>query len=117
LGAAAHSYNGTTRRYNPADTRAYIESIEQGKRCYDEEQLSELDRYNDMLLTRLRTRKGIDERRVSSQFNPTLINYMYRMAQPHLACGNMEQADGHLRITRQGLFISDSIISDLFAVE
>lgn len=117
LGAAAHSYNGTTRRYNPADTLAYIESIEQGSCCYDEELLSEADRYNDMLLTRLRTRQGIDVAKVAALFNTTLIDYMYRMAQPHIACGNMEESDGYLRITRQGLFISDSIISDLFAVE
>ena len=117
LGAAAHSYNGVTRRYNPADTRAYIESLEQGSCCYEEEQLTELDRYNDMLLTRLRTRKGIDEANISTHFSAALINYMYRMAQPHIQCGNMEQVDGYLRITRQGLFISDTIISDLFAVE
>ena len=117
LGAAAHSYDGTTRRYNPANTTAYIQSITQGLCCYDEEQLSEYDRYNDMLLTRLRTRRGIDEKQLSLQFNTTLIEYMHRMALPHIANGNMERADGHLRITRQGLFVSDSIISDLFAIE
>ena len=117
LGAAAHSYDGVTRRYNPTNTRAYIESIEQSQCCYDEEILTDSDLYNDMLLTRLRTRQGIDETKVATQFNSTYINYMYRMAQPHLACGNMEQNNGFLRITRQGLFISDSIISDLFMVE
>jgi oxygen-independent coproporphyrinogen-3 oxidase len=117
LGAAAHSYDGSTRRYNPNDTRTYIDNLELGQCCYDEEILTERDLYNDMLLTRLRTCKGIDETMISSQFNPAYINYMYRMAQPHIVCGNMEQADGFLRITRQGLFISDSIISDLFIVE
>lgn len=117
LGAAAHSYDGATRRYNPADTRAYIHAIEQHKCCYEEEQLSETDRYNDMLLTRLRTRQGIDERTLSDKFAPRYIDYMQQMAAPHIACGNMERTDGYLRITRQGLFISDSIISDLFVVE
>ena len=117
LGAAAHSYDGTTRRYNPTNTRAYIKSLEQAQCCYDEEILSEDDRYNDMLLTRLRTRQGIDEAKVAMQFDSSYINYMYRMAKPHLACGHMEQRNGFLRITREGLFISDSIISDLFVVE
>ena len=117
LGAAAHSYDGITRRYNPCDTRTYIDNLEQAQCCYEEELLTERDRYNDMLLTRLRTRQGIDEAKVATQFNPTYINYMYRMAQPHIASGNIEHADGFLRITQQGLFISDSIISDLFIVE
>lgn len=117
LGAAAHSYDRATRRYNPADTRAYIAAIEQERCCYDEEQLSETDRYNDMLLTRLRTRQGIDESSLADKFAPRYIQYMYRMAAPHLACGNMERTDKHLRITRQGLFISDNIISDLFMID
>ena len=117
IGAAAHSYDSTTRRYNPDDTRAYIEAIEQGRCCYEEEILSDNDRYNDMLLTRLRTRIGINEEHIATQFSPHLIQYMYRMATPHLTSGTMERCDGYLRITRKGLFISDSIISDLFAIE
>lgn len=116
IGAAAHSYDSTTRRYNPADTRAYIEAIEQGRCCYEEEILSDIDRYNDMLLTRLRTRQGIDEKKIENEFASEHIEYMYRMAATHLDCGNMEHKNGYLRITRQGLFISDSIISDLFIV-
>lgn len=117
LGAAAHSYDRNTRRYNPADTEAYISAIEQGQCCYDEEVLSERDRYNDMLLTRLRTREGINEEQEKHKFAPSMMAYLYRMAAPHIACGNMEQYNGYLRITRQGLFISDSIISDLFMIE
>ena len=114
LGAAAHSYDCNTRRYNPADTRAYIEKIEHGECCYSEELLSETDRYHDMLLTRLRTRQGIDESAIKQKFSPELIEYLHRMAAPHISQGNMERCNGYLRITRKGLFISDSIISDLF---
>lgn len=117
LGAAAHSYDGITRRYNPANTRQYIDSLLRNESCYTEEILTTADRYNDMLLTRLRTCEGIDLQHISALFPAQLIDYMHRMAAPHIACGNMEQRDGHLRITRQGIFISDSIISDLFVVE
>lgn len=117
LGAAAHSYDGTTRRYNPAHTRTYIHAIERGECCYTEETLSPTDRYNDMLLTRLRTSEGIDLQQASTLFDTTYIDYMHRMAAPHIACGNMESRDTHLRIAPQGIFISDSIISDLFWVE
>ena len=117
LGAAAHSYDQATRRYNPADTRAYLAAIEQGTCCYEEEILSENDRYHDMLLTRLRTRQGINEALAATQHSPAVIAHMYRMAAPHIANGNMERSEGYLRITRQGLFISDSIISDLFIEE
>ncbi len=117
LGAAAHSYDGAIRRFNPAHTAAYITSLQQGKCCYSEEILTENERYHDMLLTRLRTRRGINKEQAATQFSPSLIAHMYRMAARHIASGNMEESDGYLRITRQGLFISDSIISDLFVEE
>lgn len=117
LGAGAHSYDKAIRRYNPCNTRAYIESIERGKCCYNEEILTDTDCYHDMLLTRLRTRQGIDETEFKTRFEQRYINHMYRMAAPHMRRGNMERIDNHLRITRQGLFISDSIISDLFMEE
>ena len=116
LGAAAHSYDGAKRRYNPPDTKAYITAITQGRCCYDEEILSEKDKFNDMLLTRLRTRQGIDLHTIEQQFSTEFTAHLHRLAIPHLQSGMLEYNDNYLRISRQGIFISDTIISDLFFV-
>ncbi len=114
LGAAAHSYDGACRRYNPCDTQAYIAAIEAGRCCYEVEHLTTNEHYNDMLLTRLRTREGIDTEAVKEKFGKTLYNYLREQATPYLRDGKMEYHSGLLRITREAIFISDSIISDLF---
>ncbi len=116
LGAAAHSYDRQCRRYNPSHTKAYIESIEAGKCCYEEERLSETERFNDMVLTRLRTRKGINLAEAEQGFAPTLMRYLAKQSETYIRQKLMEVAEGHLRITRQGIFISDTIIRDLFYV-
>lgn len=116
LGAAAHSYDRQCRRYNPNHTKAYIESIEAGKCCYEEERLSETERFNDMVLTRLRTRKGINLTEAEQRFAPTLMRYLAKQSETYIRQRLMEVAEGHLRITRQGIFISDTIIRDLFYV-
>lgn len=116
LGAAAHSYDRRCRRYNPSDTRAYMERIEGGECCYMEECLSERDRFNDMLLTRLRTREGINLREIEGAFDPVLTSYLSGQSERYIHRGVMEVSGGFLRITRPGIFISDSIISDLFYV-
>lgn len=116
LGAAAHSYDRRCRRYNPSHTKAYIESIEAGKCCYEEECLSETDRFNDMVLTRLRTRSGIDQAEAEQAFAPALMHHLAKQSEAYIRQGLMEVTEGHLRITRRGIFISDTIIRDLFYV-
>ena len=117
LGAAAHSYDGSCRRQNPHYTLQYIQSMEECRCCYKEERLTTDDRFNDMLLTRLRTRRGIDCTKVASTFGPALAGYLVRQAAPYLRQGSMEYDAPYLRIARHSIFISDSIIADLFHIE
>lgn len=117
LGAAAHSYDGLCRRYNPQDTMLYIKSMEAHRCCYAEEHLSTDDRFNDMLLTRLRTRRGINCDTVRTSFGDKLSRYLLRQATPYLRQGCMEYDAPYLRIARRGIFISDSIIADLFHID
>ena len=117
LGAAAHSYDRRSRRYNPSHTKVYIESIEADKCCYEEELLSETDRFNDMLLTRLRTRKGIDLTEAERTFGPVSVRCLVRQSEPYIRRGTMELSGRYLRITRRGIFITDTIVSDLFRIQ
>ena len=58
-GAAAHSYNGISRQWNVANIDLYIKGIKEGAANYEIEVLTESERYNDAILTRLRTYDGL----------------------------------------------------------
>lgn len=115
-GAAAHSYNGTSREWNIADIKAYIEGINSGKRSFEVECLSEEERYNDAILTRLRTSDGIPIEWMKERFSAGLNAFMQRTAKKEIALGNLKEENGHLSLTEKGIFISDAVIRELIYV-
>ena len=115
-GAAAHSYNGTSRQWNIADIEEYIKGIEDGKHNCEIEHLSEEERYNDTILTRLRTADGILLEWMKERFSARLNAYMLRAARKEIALGNLKEENGHLSLTEKGIFISDTVIRELIYV-
>ena len=116
-GAAAHSYNGESREWNIADIKEYIKGIENNQRNYEIEPLTEEERYNDAILTRLRTADGIPLEWMQQKFSKKLYHYMLTSAQKHIENGNIKKADETLSLTEKGIFISDAIIRDLIFAE
>ena len=115
-GAAAHSYNGTSRQWNIADIKEYIKGIENGEHNCEIEHLSEEERYNDTILTRLRTADGIPLEWMKERFSARLNAYMLRAAGKEIALGNLKEENGHLSLTEKGIFISDAVIRELIYV-
>ncbi|MCR4853934.1 MAG: radical SAM family heme chaperone HemW [Prevotella sp.] len=114
LGAAAHSYDGRTRSWNVADLRQYIQRINNGELATeDSETIDETTRYNDLITTALRTRDGIDLSTFDQRFSPTFKDYLLENAKPHLRQGLLQIEDNQLHLSRNGLFVSDDIMSDL----
>ena len=116
LGAAAHSYNREERSWNVADIRQYIESISRGTRPCEREELDLRTRYNDLITTALRTSDGIATEEVRKRYGKEIYEYFMREADKHMGLGLMKIREGHLSLTRQGLFISDDIMSDFMMV-
>ena len=112
LGAAAHSYDGRSRCWNVADIRQYINGIENGSPVIEQEWLDDDSRYNDRVMLSLRTCEGID----LSLLSPQDTSYLLPLAKKYLEQGLLTRSDNHLRLTRQGLFVSDMVISDLMRV-
>ena len=73
--------------------------------------------YNERILTSLRTCWGLDLNRLAADFGPDRAHYCMEQARPHIEAGRLAVADGILRITREGIFTSDDIMSDLFWVD
>ena len=116
-GAAAHSYDGHSREWNISDVKEYIKGIEEGKRNYEIEYLSEEECYNDTVLTRLRTAEGIPLKWMRERFSVKLNNYMLETARRHLERGNLKKTEETLALTEKGIFISDAVIRDLIYAE
>ena len=112
LGAAAHSYDINTRSWNVADINQYIEGIEQGKRLYEEETIDAETRYNDAITVALRTKEGLD----LSALPDHQRQYCLANAKRHLDTNLLKLSNDHLALTKEGLFVSDMMMSDLMIV-
>ena len=117
FGPAAHSYDGHSRQWNIASIPQYIQGIHEGSPFVEREELDLHTRYNDYLVTTLRTRWGASLNHVDSAFGNTFHNYLLRMSRPHLQRHHLEIEGDTLRLTEKGIFLSDGIISDLLWVE
>ena len=116
-GASAHSYNGTSRQWNIASLEKYMTGIEHRKPDYEIEELDLYTRYNDFVITSLRTQWGMSLTKLKTDFGEKLYDYCIQLATPHLQQHTLQQANGLLKFTEQGIFISDGIMSDLLWVE
>lgn len=114
-GAGAHSFNGKERHWNPDDLELYCDSMDNGVECFQSETLSLTDRYNEYVMLGLRTSDGISAEEIRQMFGQRMHDGFCRNAAPYIRSGQLEQAKGRLRIAQDSLFISDSIISSLFA--
>ena len=115
-GPSAHSFNGTSRQWNVPSLDKYIHAIQQGKLDYEIEELDIYTRYNDFVITTIRTHWGMSLSQLRSIYGEELYQYCLRMAKPHLAQGVLEMKGDTLKLTKEGIFISDGIMSDLLWV-
>lgn len=111
VGAAAHSYDRRSRQWNVADVRRYVSSIRRGLVPAEREVIDDDIHYDETVMTRLRTREGI----ALDDLTPRRRDYLLRQSRPWIAEGMLAIDDGRLHLTRQGIFISDYIMSDLMA--
>lgn len=115
LGPAAHSYRTPVRSYNPAHLKRYLKAITENKIIQEKETLTEAERYDEYIMTRLRTRNGLNADEVEQLFGSSYRKHLLAAAQPYLTSGHLfRSSDGQIRLTRSGIFISDGIISRLF---
>lgn len=117
VGAAAHSFNGTSRQWNVADLKAYITGITTDNPSFELEELTQENRYNEMVMTGLRTAKGVNLDKLQQLFGNRMLQYFEANAKPFLANGDLERtADNRIKLSHQGIFISDGIMGELMFV-
>lgn len=112
IGASAHSYGNGKRSWNIADTKAYITAIEEDRLPSEEEVIDADTHYNDMIMTALRTCEGINLSTLSAEYQA----YLMRLAKPLQEQGLLKEDNGWLYLTHEGIYVSDSVMSDLMKV-
>ncbi len=113
LGAAAHSFDGTIRRYNPSSIKEYIDKLSHGTPAFIEEHLEWWERYDDEVMVRLRTSDGLDTRLISKRYGDNVYNHLIKQAKTFIAQGLLKQQDSIISLTPQGVMMSDNIIRNL----
>lgn len=112
LGAGAHSYYNGTRHWNPDDIKKYIDEIGNGNLPYKEEKIDSDTHYDDIVTTALRTREGINIMKLDNKHR----EYLLRNAEDYIRRGLLILRDGHVSLSREGINISNMIMSDLMYV-
>lgn len=112
LGAGAHTYYNATRHWNPCDIKQYINAMDEDMLAYTEETIGPDTHYDDIVTTALRTREGIDITRLGSKYKKHLL----QNAEEYISRGLLVLHDNHLSLSRGGINISNTIMSDLMYV-
>ncbi|MBW3518977.1 radical SAM family heme chaperone HemW [Flavobacterium sp. NKUCC04_CG] len=114
VGPSAHSFDGQSRSWNISNNSLYIKGIQTKVLPIEREELSEADRYNEYVMTGLRTIWGVDLARVESDFGVGFKSYILTQSARFIADDLMSNDSGVLTITNKGKFLSDGIAADLF---
>ncbi|MFA9391454.1 MAG: radical SAM family heme chaperone HemW [Prolixibacteraceae bacterium] len=112
LGPSAHSYNISSRQWNVASLTHYLLALEHKKIPYEIEELSAKDRFNDYIITSLRTQSGINLERVSNEFGSDCLAHIVKVGQKYSASSQILIDDHSIRLAKEGWFISDHIMTD-----
>lgn len=112
LGPSAHSFNGYSRQWNVSDLKGYIKALNSGKLFYESEELDTKARFNEYIMTSLRTMWGIDLDYIEKMFEKEGYDYVVNISGKYKAYGLMKQDKKNLVLTNQGKMISDNIISE-----
>ena len=117
IGPSAHSFNGKQRSWNIANNAKYIKSINNKTLPLEFEELSINNRFNEYIMTGLRTIWGVDLNKIEQDFGKTYLNELNKNSQQFIEKGLLKiSSENKLVTTNKGKFLADGIASDLFKV-
>lgn len=125
LGPSAHSYNGNTRQWNISNNALYINAVEKGKLDFELEELTTEQRYNEYVLTSLRTMWGCSLDFIKNNFGDEFLAHILKEIDSYISKGYitkntssvMNSNEERLFLTDEGKLFADKIASDLFKVK
>ncbi len=117
IGPSAHSYDGNCRKWNIANNMLYLKAIEKSELPLEIEALSITDRYNEYIMTRLRTHFGVDLEEIEVKFGEKYLKYLKEQSVILFQKEVLKIENNVMHITEKGTFLSDGIAADLFYID
>lgn len=114
IGPSAHSYNGKERSWNITNNTLYLKAIQENNLPNEVEELTKTDRYNEYIMTGLRTIWGVSLKRVELEFGERYLLYLLEQSKKYIHSEHLQIEADVLTTTKKGKFLSDGIASDLF---
>jgi len=116
LGPSAHSFNGVSRSWNVSHIESYIKAVEAGISYSEEEILTENNKYNEYILTRIRTIWGVSADDIKKGFGAEKSAWFQQNIEKYIALGLVKQQSGIYTLTEKGWFVSDDIMANLMFI-
>ena len=116
LGPSAHSFNGISRSWNVSHIESYIKAVAAGLPYSEEEILSEINKYNEYILTRIRTIWGVSIDELKTTFGTERAIYFQQNIEKYIASDMVKQQSGIYTLTENGMFVSDEIMANLMFI-
>lgn len=114
LGPSAHSYNGSARRWNIPNLTGYMAAMAKGEAVFEEEILTPEQRYNEYVMTSLRTMWGCDGSSILHDFGPEVYESFINGIPLLISRGWLTESSGVYLLTDEGKLFADRVASELF---
>jgi len=116
IGPSAHSYNGISRQWNISSNAAYVLALQKGEIPAEAETLTLENRYNEYLMTGLRTKWGVNISQIREKFGESFESDFLLQMQPFIESGELVQTNGIYLLSDKGKLIADRIAAKGFVV-
>ncbi len=116
VGPSAHSFDGNSRQWNVSSNRQYMSAIEKGNLPFDREWLTKENKFNEFVMTGLRTMWGVDAVTMINRFGHAFADGFEKTSGAFVARGDMQFENGRYILTAQGKLVADGIASAFFKV-
>ncbi|KKN63365.1 hypothetical protein LCGC14_0502500 [marine sediment metagenome] len=114
IGPSAHSFDGIRRGWNINNNPKYIKAIQNSELPMEIEVLSITDKYNEYVMTGLRTIWGVSLSKISLEYGKIYWEYVMKQAEKYIEQHLLDLDGDTLITTKKGRFLADGIASDLF---
>lgn len=114
IGPSAHSFDGKQRSWNVRNNTQYIKEIELNKLPIESEVLSVTDRYNEYVMTGLRTIWGVSLEKIKTDFGSKYVTYIQTESEKYIQQKLLYVEANTLKTTKEGAFLVDGIAAHLF---
>ncbi len=116
LGPSAHSFNGISRSWNVSHIESYIKAFEAGVSYSETEILTENNKYNEFVLTRIRTKWGVSADETKTVFGTEKAEWFQKNIEKYVMTGLVKEQSGIFTLTEKGMFVSDDIMANLMFI-